>query len=118
MEVKGRDQTQGLPRTLTVTSEEIRQALMEPVRLIIDVIKSTLEETPPELAADLVDRGLVVAGGGRLLRGITELIRKETDIPVHRAADPLSCVALGTGKFLEQLNEKGTRFFGSRNRSY
>ena len=106
MEVKGRDQTQGLPRTLSVTSEEIRQALMEPVRLIIDVIKSTLEETPPELAADLVDRGLVVAGGGSLLRGITDLIRKETDIPVHRAADPLSCVALGTGKFLEQLNEK------------
>ena len=108
MEVKGRDQTQGLPRTLTVTSEEIRQALMEPVRLILDVIKSTLEETPPELAADLVDRGLVVAGGGSLLKGITELIRKETDIPVHRAADPLSCVALGTGKFLEQLNEKGS----------
>ena len=118
MEVKGRDQTQGLPRTLTVTSEEIRQALMEPVRLIIDVIKSTLEETPPELAADLVDRGLVVAGGGSLLRGITELIRKETDIPVHRAADPLSCVALGTGKFLEQLNEKGSRFFGSRSKSF
>ena len=118
MEVKGRAQTQGLPRTLTVTSEEIRQALMEPVRLIIDVIKSTLEETPPELAADLVDRGLVVAGGGSLLRGITELIRKETDIPVHRAADPLSCVALGTGKFLEQLNEKGSRFFGSRSKSF
>jgi len=118
MEVKGRDQTQGLPRTLTVTSEEIRQALMEPVRLILDVIKSTLEETPPELAADLVDRGLVVAGGGSLLRGITEIIRKETDIPVHRAADPLSCVALGTGKFLEQLNEKGSRFFGMRNKSF
>lgn len=110
MEVKGRDQTQGLPRTLTVTSEEIRQALMEPVRLIVDVVKSTLEETPPELAADLVDRGLVVAGGGSLLRGITELIRKETDIPVHRAADPLSCVAHGTGKVLEQLAEKGNTY--------
>ena len=118
MEVKGRDQTQGLPRTLTVTSEEIRQALMEPVRLILDVIKSTLEETPPELAADLVDRGLMVAGGGSLLRGITELIRKETDIPVHRAADPLNCVALGTGKYLEQLNEKGSRFFGFRRKSF
>ena len=101
MEVKGRDQTQGLPRTMTVTSEEIRQALLEPVRAIVELVKSTLEETPPELAADLVDRGLVVAGGGSLLRGITELIRKETDIPVHRAADPLSCVALGTGKYLE-----------------
>ncbi|MDR0291368.1 MAG: rod shape-determining protein [Elusimicrobium sp.] len=114
MEVKGRDQTQGLPRTLTVTSEEIRQALMEPVRLIIDVIKSTLEETPPELAADLVDRGLVVAGGGSLLRGITDLIFKEIDIPVHRAADPLSCVVLGTGKFLEELTSKGSTLLHKR----
>ena len=105
MEVKGRDQTQGLPRTMSVTSEEIRQALLEPVRAIVELVKSTLEETPPELAADLVGRGLVVAGGGSLLRGITELIRKETDIPVHRAADPLSCVALGTGKYLEFLAE-------------
>ncbi len=105
MEVKGRDQTQGLPRTMTVTSEEIRQALLEPVRAIVELVKSTLEETPPELAADLVDRGIVVAGGGSLLRGITELIRKETDILVHRAADPLSCVALGTGKYLEFLAE-------------
>ena len=105
MEVKGRDQTQGLPRTMTVTSEEIRQALLEPVRAIVELVKSTLEETPPELAADLVDRGLVVAGGGSLLRGMTELIKKETDIPVHRAADPLSCVALRTGKYLEFLAE-------------
>ena len=105
MEVKGRDQTQGLPRTMTVTSEEIRQALLEPVRAIIELIKDTLEETPPELAADLVDRGLVAAGGGSLLRGMTELIHKETDIPVHRADNPLCCVALGTGKYLEFLAE-------------
>jgi rod shape-determining protein MreB len=105
IEVKGRDQTQGLPRTMTVTSEEIRQALLDPVRAIVELVKNTLEETPPELAADLVDRGLVLAGGGSLLKGITELIRKETDIPVHRAADPLSCVALGTGKYLEFLAE-------------
>ena len=118
MEVKGRDQTQGLPRTLTVTSEEIREALVKPVREIIDVIKRTLEDTPPELAADLVDRGLMVAGGGSMLRGITDLIRKETEIPVHRAADPLSCVALGTGKYLEQLSEKSSGFFGSRGKSY
>lgn len=111
MEVKGRDQTQGLPRTLTVTSEEIRQALLEPVRVIMDVIKSTLEETPPELAADLVDRGLTVAGGGSLLRGMTDLIHKETDLPVHRAPDPLSSVVLGTGKFLEQLTEKRSGLF-------
>lgn len=105
MEVKGRDQTQGLPRTMTVTSEEIRQALLEPVRAIVELIKNTLEETPPELAADLVDRGLVVAGGGSLLRGMVELIHKETDIPVHRAENPLCCVALGTGKYLEFLAE-------------
>lgn len=105
MEVKGRDQTQGLPRTMTVTSEEIRQALLEPVRAIVELVKNTLEETPPELAADLVDRGLVVAGGGSLLKGLTELIKKETDIPVNRAADPLSCVTLGAGKYLEFLAE-------------
>ena len=109
MEVKGRDQTQGLPKTLVVTSEEIRQALMEPVRLIIDVIKSALEETPAELAADLVDRGLVLAGGGSLLRGMTDLIRQETDLPVHRAADPLSCVAIGTGKFIEEFDTRNRR---------
>ncbi|NLO91628.1 MAG: rod shape-determining protein [Elusimicrobia bacterium] len=109
MEVKGRDQTQGLPKTLVITSDEIRQALMEPVRLIVDVIKDALEETPAELAADLVDRGLVIAGGGSLLRGMTDLIRQETDLPVHRAADPLSCVAIGTGKFLEELDNITSR---------
>jgi rod shape-determining protein MreB len=105
MEVKGRDQTQGLPRILTVTSQEIRQALLEPVRAIVELVKSTLEETPPELAADLVDRGIVIAGGGSLLRGMMELIGKETDIPVVRAADPLSCVVRGTGRYLEFLAE-------------
>jgi rod shape-determining protein MreB len=105
LEVKGRDQTQGLPRTMSVTSEEIRQALLEPARNIVELVKSTLEETPPELAADLVDRGLVLAGGGSLLRGITDLIHKETDIPVNRAENPLCCVALGTGKYLEFLAE-------------
>ena len=105
--------TQGLPRIMTVTSDEIRQAILEPVRAIVDLVKRTLEETPPELAADLVDRGLVVAGGGSLLRGITDLIHKETDIPVRRAADPLKCVALGTGKCLEFLAEGKFRDFSS-----
>jgi rod shape-determining protein MreB and related proteins len=104
MEVKGRDQATGLPKTVLITSEEVRQALMEPVQLILDVIKNTLEETPAELAADLVDRGMVLAGGGTLLRGLPDLIRQETELPVHRAADPLSCVAIGTGKFLEVLD--------------
>ena len=104
LEVKGRDQAKGLPKTVLITSEEIRQALMEPVQLIVETIKNVLEETPPELAADLIDRGLVLAGGGSLLRGFPDLIRQETELPVHRAADPLSCVALGTGKFLEELD--------------
>ena len=104
IEVKGRDQAKGLPRTILVTSEDIRQALLEPVQLIVDVIKQVLEETPPELSSDLVDRGMVLAGGGSLLRGFPELIRKETELPVHRAADPLSCVALGCGKYLEELD--------------
>jgi len=105
MEVKGRDQSKGLPKTVTATSDEIRQALMEPVSLIIDAIKQVLEETPPELSADLVDRGMVLAGGSSLLRGLCELIRQETELPVHRAADPLSCVALGCGKYLEILDK-------------
>jgi len=104
MEVKGRDQATGLPKTVLITSEEVRQALMEPVQLVLDVIKNCLEETPAELAADLVDRGMVLAGGGTLLRGLPDLVRQETELPVHRAADPLSCVAIGTGKFLEVLD--------------
>src|SRR3989338_5055672 len=104
MEVKGRDQATGLPKTVLITSEEVRQSLMEPVQLILDVIKNTLEETPAELAADLVDRGIMLAGGGSLLRGLPDLIRQETELPVHRAADPLSCVAMGTGKFMEELD--------------
>ena len=109
IEVKGRDQAKGLPKTLLVTSEEIRQALMEPVQLIVDVIKQVLEETPPELSSDLVDRGMVLAGGGSRLRGFPELIRQETELPVHRAADPLSCVALGCGKYLEDLDKRQQR---------
>ncbi|MBI5881618.1 MAG: rod shape-determining protein [Elusimicrobia bacterium] len=109
MEVKGRDQATGLPKTTLITSEEVRQSLMEPVQLILDVIKNTLEETPAELAADLVDRGIMLAGGGSLLRGLPDLIHQETELPVHRAADPLSCVALGTGKFLEELDRMDRR---------
>lgn len=109
MEVKGRDQATGLPKTVLITSEEVRQALMEPVQLIVDVVKNTLEETPAELAADLVDRGMVLAGGGSLLRGLPDLFRQETELPVHRAADPLSCVAIGTGKFLEELDRNKVR---------
>lgn len=109
LEVKGRDQATGLPKTVLITSEEVRQSLMEPVQLILDVIKNCLEETPAELAADLVDRGIMLAGGGSLLRGLPDLIRQETELPVHRSADPLSCVALGTGKFMEELDRMDRR---------
>lgn len=104
MEVKGRDQVTGLPKTITITSEEIRQALSEPVKLIIEVVKQTLEETPAELSADLVDRGIVLAGGGCLLRGFPELLSQETELPVTRSADPLSCVVMGCGRYLEELD--------------
>ncbi|MDE2292401.1 MAG: rod shape-determining protein, partial [Elusimicrobia bacterium] len=105
MEVKGRDQATGLPRTVLISSEEVRGALKEPVNLIIDMIKDALEETPAELSADLVDRGIVLAGGGALLRGLPDLIRQETELPVQRADDPLTCVAIGTGRYLEVLDE-------------
>ena len=104
MEVKGRDQTQGLPRTMVVTSDEIRQAVLEPVRAIVDLVKRTLEETPPELAADLVDRGLVLSGGSSQLRGLDKLLAQQTGLPVTVADDPLSAVAEGTGVVMNELD--------------
>ncbi len=104
MEVKGRDQVNGLPKTLMVTSEEIREALQEPVSTIVEAIRITLERCPPELAADLVDRGLVMAGGGALLRGLDTLVAEQTGLPVHVADDPLSAVAEGTGVVLNEIN--------------
>jgi len=103
MQVKGRDQVLGLPKILTVTSEEIREALREPVNAIVDAVRVTLERTPPELSADIVDRGVVLAGGGALLRGIDQLLKKETGVHVAVAEDPLAVVVLGTGKYLEAL---------------
>jgi len=103
-EVKGRDLVAGLPKTLTITSEEIREALQEPVSSIIDAIRITLERCPAELAADLVDRGMILAGGGALLTGVDKLIAEQTGLPVHLADDPLSAVAEGTGVVLNELN--------------
>jgi len=103
MEVRGLNQTEGLPRTVTITSGEIREALSECVSNIVNAVRKTLERTPPELAADIIDRGIVLAGGGALLQGLDELISHETKISVHIAQDPLSCVALGTGKVLEEF---------------
>ena len=104
MEVKGRDLVAGLPKTLTITGEEIREALQEPVSAIVEAIRVTLERCPPELSADLVDRGIVLAGGTALLRGIDKLIAEQTGLPVHVAEDPLSAVAEGTGIVLHELN--------------
>ena len=103
MEVRGRDLLSGLPKTVRITSEETREALAEPVALIVQCVKSVLENTPPELASDIMDRGMVMTGGGSLLHGLDRLIQEETGIPTYLAEDPLSCVALGTGKALESL---------------
>jgi rod shape-determining protein MreB len=104
MEVKGRHHLTGLPSRVTVTSQEIREALREPVEAIVLAIRTTLEKTPPELAADIVDRGMVLAGGGSLLRGLDKYIAEKTGLPVRIADDPLTCVARGTGVVLDQLD--------------
>ena len=93
----------GLPKTVVISSEEVRRALDEPVSQIIDAIKSTLDKTPPELAADIMDRGIVLAGGGALLQGLDERLRHETQMPVHLAESPLTCVAVGSGRSLEEF---------------
>jgi rod shape-determining protein MreB len=103
LEVKGRDLVAGLPKTVTITSEEIREALQEPLRAIIEITKMSLERTPPELAADLIEHGIVIAGGGSLLRGMDKLISEETGLPVHIADDPLTAVVCGTGKVLDEI---------------
>ena len=103
IEVRGRDLVSGLPRTVRMTSTEIREAMAEPIAGIVEAVKMTLERTPPELAADIVDRGIVMAGGGSLLRGLERLLAEETGMPVTLTDDPLSSVVLGTGKALEEI---------------
>jgi rod shape-determining protein MreB len=104
MDVKGRDLLTGLPKTVSISSEEVRMALGDPVRKIVEVVKNVLEETPAELSADLVDRGIILSGGGSLVKGLAELISQETELPVNLADDPLTCVARGTGTYLEELD--------------
>jgi rod shape-determining protein MreB len=104
MEIKGRDLIEGIPKTLTVTDAEIREALQEPVAIIVNAIRVALERTPPELSADIVDRGIVLTGGGALLKNLDRLLREETGLPVSVAEDPLSSVVLGTGKMLSDFD--------------
>jgi rod shape-determining protein MreB len=102
-EIRGRDMVSGLPKTVVLTSEELRVAIEEPLAQIIDAIKATLDRTPPELASDIMDRGIVLAGGGALLQGLADRIRDETQIPTHLAESPLTCVAVGSGRSLEEF---------------
>ena len=103
-DVRGRDLVTGLPKNITVNAEEIQNALQDPITSILETIKVCLERTPPELAADIMDRGIVLLGGGASLRGLDTLVAMETGMPVHVAEDPMSCVATGTGKVLENID--------------
>ncbi len=103
-EIRGRDMVSGLPKTVVITSEEIRQALEEPLGQIIEAVKETLDRTPPELASDIMDRGITLAGGGALLQGLDQRLREETQMPAHLAESPLTCVAVGSGRSLEEFD--------------
>lgn len=104
MEVKGRDLVEGIPKTLTVTDEEVREALAETVNVIVDTVRTALERTPPELSADIIDKGIVLAGGGSLLRGLDQRLREETGIPVSHCDEPVSAVVRGTGMMLTDMS--------------
>ncbi len=105
MEIKGRDLVSGIPKTLKISSVEVREALAEPVSQIVAAVKTALEQTPPELAADIVDRGIVMTGGSSLLRGLDQLLKEETNLPINVVEDPLTCVVLGCGKVLSNLHQ-------------
>ncbi len=107
IEIKGRDLIAAIPKTVVISDEEVRESLAEPVSTIVETVRSALERTPPELAADIVDRGIVLAGGGGLLRGIDVLLKEETGLPITVAEDPLSAVVMGTGKVLDELDLLG-----------
>ena len=114
MEIRGRDLLTGLPKTIEITAEEIAKALRDTVYAIVDAVKLTLEKTPPELASDIMDRGIVLTGGGALLRNLDKVISEETKMPVLIAEDPLDCVAIGTGKALDHIDLFKTKAKESR----
>jgi rod shape-determining protein MreB and related proteins len=117
VEIRGRDLARGLPKTIALSSEEIRTAIKVPVQAIVDAVKATLDKTPPELASDIMDRGIMLAGGGSLLQGLTERLREETQMPVHLAESPLTCVAVGAGKYLEEFEALTQDGHSSRRRT-
>jgi len=104
MEIKGRDLVAGVPKNMKISSAQVREALTEPIEAIIEAIRMSLEQTPPELASDILDRGIVLTGGGALLRGLAKRIRHETNLPVYVADEPMTCVARGTGIVLENMS--------------
>ena len=104
MEVKGRDLVAGVPKSIKLSSVQIREAMTEPIEAIVEAVRRSLEQTPPELASDILERGIVLTGGGALLRGLDKRLREETNLPVYMADDPLTCVVRGTGKVLEDMN--------------
>lgn len=116
LQIRGRDLITGLPKLITITSTEVMEAIKEPVNSIIDAIKYTLEKTPPELAADIMETGITLTGGGALLEGLDKLIRQETDMPVTIADEPLNCVAIGTGRALEDYDKLSNRVLISINK--
>ena len=116
MEVRGRDLSSGLPETITVTSSEIEEAMKESISKIVDVVKLTLEKTPPELASDIMEKGIVLAGGGALIKNLDKLISEKTDMPVYVAEEPLDCVVKGTGKTIEDLERLKTVLINARRR--
>lgn len=116
MEIRGRDLTDGLPRNEKITSSQIEEAMKESVAKIVDVVKNTLEKTPPELAADIMEKGIVLAGGGALIKNLDKLLSIETGMPVYIAEEPLDCVVRGTGKTLDDLERLKTVLVNSRKR--
>ena len=115
-EIRGRDMISGLPKTVVLSSEQVREALEEPVSQIVEAVKVTLDRTPPELASDIMDRGIVLAGGGSLLHGLDERLRDETEMPIHLAESPLTCVAVGSGRSLEEFEVMRRSSAGARRR--
>jgi rod shape-determining protein MreB len=112
IEIKGRDAISGLPRILKIDSVEVREALQETVNKVLDAVRQTLDQTPPELASDIIERGIVMAGGGSLLRGLPKFIAKNTGVPVFLAENPLTCDVLGAGKYLEQIKKYESQYYG------